>query len=133
MKQLPPFLRFCMVGIVGLGVDLAVLYATAWALGWYAARVLSFTVAASATWWLNRRFTFQAGGADTASIGQQYLRYMVSMLGGAVLNYTAYVATLHWINLPGKAALGVALGSCAGLASNYLTARHLVFKQKPQS
>ncbi len=122
-----------MVGIIGLGVDLAVLYASAWALGWYGARVLSFIAAATATWWLNRRFTFQAGVTDTASAVQQYLRYMVSMLGGAVLNYSAYVATLHWIDLPGKAALGVALGSCAGLLSNYLTARHLVFKQKHQA
>ncbi|BDT69296.1 hypothetical protein os1_34860 [Comamonadaceae bacterium OS-1] len=133
MKPSPQFLRFCVVGIVGLGVDMAVLYATAWALGWYGARVLSFTAAATATWWLNRRYTFQAGGADTASAWQQYLRYMVSMLGGAVLNYAAYVATLHWIDLPGKAALGVAFGSCAGLLSNYLTARHLVFRQKHQA
>lgn len=117
-----------MVGIVGLGVDMAVLYATAWTLGWYGARVLSFVAAATTTWWLNRRYTFQA--ADNASVWTQYSRYMVSMLGGAVLNYTAYVATLHWVDMPGKAALGVALGSCAGLLSNYLTARHLVFKNQ---
>lgn len=133
MKSSPQFLRFCTVGIVGLGVDLVVLYATAWALGWHGARVLSFTVAATATWWLNRRFTFQTGVTDTSPVVPQYLRYMVSMLGGAVLNYSAYAATLHWIDLPGKAALGVALGSCAGLVSNYLTARHLVFKQKHQA
>lgn len=131
MKPSPQFLRFCVVGVVGLAVDLAVLYATAWALGWYGARVLSFTAAATTTWWLNRRYTFQAGAAGS-SVLQQYLRYMVSMLGGAALNYTAYVATLHWLNVPGKAALGVALGSCAGLLSNYLTARHLVFKQRHQ-
>lgn len=130
MQPSPQFLRFCAAGVVGLLVDLAVLYATAWALGWYGARVLSFTAAASTTWWLNRRFTFQA---HTASVWLQYLRYMVSMLGGAALNYAAYAATLHWMDLPGKAALGVALGSCAGLASNYFTARHLVFKQKHQA
>jgi putative flippase GtrA len=127
MKPSPQFLRFCVVGVVGLLVDLAVLYATAWALGWYGARVLSFTAAATATWALNRRFTFQA---DTASVWQQYLRYMVSMLGGAALNYAAYAATLRWLDVPGQAAVGVAFGSCAGLVSNYLTARHLVFKSQ---
>ena len=132
MKLSPQFLRFCAVGVAGLLVDLAVLYATAWALGWYAARVLSFIAAASATWWLNRRFTFQADAHGT-SVWQQYLAYMLSMLGGAVLNYSTYVATLHWVQLPGVAALGVALGSCAGLVSNYLTARHLVFKRRRQS
>jgi putative flippase GtrA len=58
---------------------------------------------------------------------------MVSMLGGAALNYAAYAATLRWLDVPGQAAVGVAFGSCAGLVSNYLTARHLVFKQKTQS
>jgi len=130
MKISPQFIRFCAVGVAGLLVDLAVLYATAWALGWYAARVLSFAAAASATWWLNRRFTFQADGSQGSSIWQQYLAYMASMLGGAVLNYGAYVATLHWVQVPGAAALGVCVGSCAGLVSNYLTARHLVFKQR---
>ncbi len=130
MKHVPRFLRFCIVGVLGLLVDLAVLYATAWALGWYAARVLSFIAAASFTWWLNSRFTFAAEARQGPSAARQYLGYMTSMLGGAVLNYAAYVATLHWLDLPGKAALGVAFGSCAGLACNYLSAQHLVFKQK---
>ncbi len=122
------FLRFAVVGVVGLGVDLAVLYASAWLLGWYAARVLSFTAAASATWWLNRRYTFQAAADDT-SVWTQYSRYMVSMLGGAALNYAAYAAVLRWSELPGKAALGVAAGSLAGMTANYLSARYLVFKR----
>jgi len=128
MKPSPRFLRFCVVGVLGLLVDLAVLYATAWALGWYTARVVSFIAAASSTWWLNRRFTFSAEARHGASPVRQYLGYMVSMLGGAVLNYATYAATLHWLDVPGKAALGVAFGSCAGLVSNYLSARHLVFK-----
>lgn len=116
-----------------MGVDVAVLYATAGLLGWYGARVLSFIAAASATWWCNRRFTFQAAAHSGQPILPQYLRYMASMLFGAVLNYAAYVATLHWIDIPGKAALGVALGSCSGLVANYLSARHLVFKRRAQS
>jgi putative flippase GtrA len=126
----PPkqFLRFCGVGVVGLLVDLSVLYAAAWAMGWYAARVLSFIAAATATWWLNRHFTFHDKKQNVHSIWQQYLRYMMSMLGGATLNYSTYVATLHWVHVPGVAALGVALGSCAGLLLNYLSARYFVFK-----
>jgi putative flippase GtrA len=127
MKPSPELLRFALVGVAGLGVDMAVLYASAWAVGWYAARVLSFIAAASATWWLNRRYTFQA--ADSTSAGAQYRRYMASMLGGAALNYAAYAAVLRWVDLPGTAALGVAAGSLAGMTANYLSARYLVFKR----
>ena len=129
MKSLPRFLRFCVVGAMGFVVDVAVLYASAWALGWYRGRVLSFIAAASFTWWLNRRFTFATAAPHGRPPGRQYLGYMAAMLGGAVLNYSTYAATLQWFDVPGKAAWGVAFGSCAGLLANYLSARHLVFRQ----
>ena len=108
-----------------------VLYALAPALGWYGARVVSFWAAASATWALNRRFTFvahRAGGS--ASITREYLVYLASMLGGAAVNYGAYVLVLHGLRVPGTAALGVALGSLAGMGVNFLSARYLVFRRR---
>jgi putative flippase GtrA len=121
------FLSFAVVGAIGFVVDLGVLYLVAPALGWYGGRVLSFLAAATVTWALNRRFTF-AGRYSGASIRREYLRYLLTMLGGALVNYGAYVLTLHWLGGPLAPALGVALGSCAGLAVNFLTARFLVFK-----
>lgn len=129
MKIAREFLVFGIVGVIGFAVDVSVLYLAAPALGWYAARVLSFLAAATATWALNRRYTFAARQSDT-SLGREYLRYLVTMLGGAALNYAAYVATLHWVDGRWAPALGVALGSCAGLTLNFLSARHLVFKAK---
>ena len=128
-------LRFGAVGIAGLLVDLAVLFVLAPLLGWYAGRVLSFLAAASATWWLNRRFTFAtsmtnaADATDAAQpVWQEYGRYIVSMLGGAVVNYTAYVMTLHFVTAPWAPALGVALGSLAGMSLNFVAARYFVFR-----
>ena len=63
-------------------------------------------------------------------IAREYLGYLVTMLGGAVVNYGAYVLVLHWLEGPWVPALGVAAGSCAGLAVNFLAARHLVFKSR---
>ena len=60
MKAGREFLLFAAVGVVGFGVDVAVLYLVAPLLGWYGARVLSFIAAATATWALNRRYTFGA-------------------------------------------------------------------------
>jgi putative flippase GtrA len=127
MKLGREFLSFAVVGVIGLGVDLGVLYLLAPAFGWYGARIVSFLAAASTTWALNRRYTF-AHRQSGASIGREYLGYLLTMLGGALVNYTVYALTLHWLAGTWAPALGVALGSCAGLAVNFLSARNLVFK-----
>ncbi|WP_353506008.1 HAD-IIB family hydrolase [Variovorax arabinosiphilus] len=128
------FVQFGMVGIAGLLVDLAVLYLLAPWLGWYLARAVSFLAAATCTWGLNRTFTFRPAPGSHArlSIGREYLTYITSMLGGAAINYTVYVLTLHW--MPGAAAptIGVALGSCIGLISNFTAARMLLSHRPTQ-
>lgn len=123
------FLTFGAVGVAGLAVDVAVLYLLAPWLGWYVARALSFVAAATTTWALNRRYTFTTRHAGTP-LAREYLRYLLTMLGGAAVNYGVYVVTLHWLAGPWAPALGVALGSCAGLALNFLSARHLVFRKQ---
>ncbi len=124
------FLRFALVGVVGLAVDLAVLHVLAPLLGWYAGRVVSFLAAASATWWLNRRFTFAERSrthATARSVGREYLRYIASMLGGAAINYGIYALTLRGVDAAFAPALGVALGSLGGMFANFAAARYLVF------
>lgn len=127
MKVGKEFLSFVVVGAIGFGVDLGVLYLLAPYLGWYGARVVSFIAAATATWVLNRHFTFRERRSG-ASILREYAHYLLTMVGGALVNYAAYVLTLHWVGGPLAPALGVAIGSCAGLVVNFLSARHLVFK-----
>jgi len=119
---------FAVAGVLGLIVDVGVLYLLAPWLGWYAARVLSFLAAATATWAFNRRFTFAAG--RPASLWREYASYVAAMLGGAAVNYAVYVLTLHSVDGPWAAALGVALGSLGGMVVNYLSARHLVFRAR---
>lgn len=129
MKAGREFLLFAAVGAAGFVVDVALLYLAASWLGWYGARVLSFLAAATATWALNRRYTFGARHSGTSML-REYLGYLVTMLGGALVNYGAYVAVLQAFDGPWVPALGVAAGSCAGLAVNFLAARHLVFKAR---
>ncbi|XAH22849.1 GtrA family protein [Xylophilus sp. GW821-FHT01B05] len=134
MRISKQFLIFCVVGTIGFVVDLGVLYGLAPLLGWYGGRVASFWAAATTTWWFNRRITFAAGAAALrgAGIWREYGRYLATMLGGAALNYLAYAATLHWLPGHGGAALGVALGSLAGLSVNFLSARYFVFRRGAQ-
>ncbi|MDM0021757.1 GtrA family protein [Variovorax saccharolyticus] len=126
MKIGREFLSFAVVGTIGFCVDLGVLYLVAPALGWYGGRVVSFLAAATVTWALNRVYTF-AGRRSGGSIAREYLRYLLTMLAGALVNYLTYVLTLHWLEGPLAPALGVGFGSIAGLMVNFLTARFLVF------
>jgi putative flippase GtrA len=129
MKLGREFLSFAVIGAAGFVVDVVVLYLLAPLLGWYGARVLSFLAAATATWALNRRYTFSDRSADVPIL-REYLGYLFTMLGGLVFNYGAYVLVLHWVTGPWAPAAGVAAGSCAGLVVNFLSARYLVFRAK---
>lgn len=132
MKLKHELLAFGLVGIAGFVVDVGVLYGLAPVFGWYGGRIASFVAAATVTWLLNRRYTFQAQHG-IRSIWVEYLMYLASMLGGATLNYGVYALTLHGLYVSGAAALGVAFGSIAGLAVNFLAARYLVFKSEHKS
>jgi putative flippase GtrA len=122
-----------MAGVIGLGVDIAVLYILEPSMGWYLARVFSFLAAATTTWLFNSRITFKLAPNSHAvtSWVQQYLHYLTTMLVGGIVNYTVYAAVVHWVHIDGAALLGVALGSCSGMTLNFLSARHLVFRSAP--
>jgi putative flippase GtrA len=137
MKLGAQFFRFCLVGCAGLLVDMAALYAASHLLDWYSARALSFVAAATATWLLNRSFTFAPtshhGQTPSRSVWSEYLQYMTSMLGGALLNYSVYAAFVTWVQHPWSPYMGVAAGSIAGLSVNFFLARQVVFKARKTS
>ena len=126
------FVRFSLVGFAGLLIDLAVLYAAALELGWYGARLLSFLAAATATWWLNRHYTFAspAMGHNQKSIFREYINYLTSMSLGGSINYLLYAITIALLSSSTAPLMGVVLGSCGGLIFNFLLAKNFVFKNK---
>jgi len=121
-------LRFGVVGCVGFVVDTLTLYvALALGAGLYAGRALSYLVAASGNWALNRVWTFRA--ASRHSAGRQWLLFLAANLLGFAINYGTYAALVA--NLPVAAAhpvLGVAAGSLAGMSMNFLLSRSFVFR-----
>lgn len=123
------FLRFGLVGVAGFIVDAAVLTVLVELakLDPYSARVVSFICAASATWWLNRQFTFARNPQQKAS--HQWLGFILVSVGGAVINYGAYVATLHvWPLAYAYPAIGAAVGAMAGMFFNFPLSKLLVFR-----
>lgn len=122
------FLRFGVVGTVGFVVDTAVLYAgLALGFGPWLGRLLSYLVAASTTYALNRAWTFRGRG-DRARPARQWALFLVVNLIGFAVNYGTYAVLLATV--PAVAAhpvLGVAAGAIAGLGANFTVSRRVVF------
>jgi putative flippase GtrA len=118
------FLRFAVVGTLGFLVDTAVLLTLARLLAMppVPARVCSFLCAATATYLLNRRFTFRA----VAESKGRWLPYVCLAALGAMINIGVYRA---WISTGGQDAVqlvvGSALGSVAAMFFNFFTSRAL--------
>jgi putative flippase GtrA len=123
-------LAFSAVGVIGFLVDAATLHVvlTQLGAGLYGGRVISYLVAASSTWALNRRYTFHA--QRSSNWMGEWGRFLAANAMGGLVNYAIYAAlvTFH----PGVAAqpvIGVAAGSVAGLLFNFTASRYVVFRR----
>jgi putative flippase GtrA len=133
-KRSPRIIRYAFVGGLGFCIDTGVLYFALDALrtGYYGGRILSYTVAATSTWYLHRRFTF----ADTRNdnrIGEWGRFVVLNLIGGAV-NYAIYVAYVSTHKGSAAApAIGVALGSFVVMFFSFFLSRWLVFNRRPEA
>jgi putative flippase GtrA len=130
------FAAFCIVGAGGFVVDAGVLALGLNVLGLqpYSGRVLSYLVAATFTWILNRRLTF---GASHGKAWVEWIRYLVTGAVGGGANFAAYsVVVALSTRLPEQHAtlqafapyIGVAIGSGIGLLVNFTLAKRIVFR-----
>ncbi|WP_287805192.1 GtrA family protein [Diaphorobacter sp.] len=138
MRPLRQFIWFAVAGTIGFVVDVGLLYATAEFLGWYGARIFSFAGAVTATWFINRHLTFRTTRYDKKkctdkSLIKEYFKYILSMLGGALINYSAYALILSNHQNKTTPLLGVAAGSIAGLFVNFFLAKYYVFRSKTRN
>ena len=98
------------------------------ALGWghYAARVASFLLAVSVTWYLNRTWTFaQRAGSNRR---REYAVYFLVQALGAGINGAVYALGLALSpTMQALPVLALALGSIVAMAFNFVATRHLAF------
>ncbi|HQU01905.1 MAG TPA: GtrA family protein [Acetobacteraceae bacterium] len=78
------FIRFGIVGSLGFVVDTATVYSLRGWLGLYVSATISFLVAASFNWLLNRLWSFRGRAHDAAHI--QWLRFLLANMVGFILN-----------------------------------------------
>lgn len=126
------FWRFGLVGIGGLFVDMAVLYAVIWGLGLgpVLSKVFSFLAAATFTWWMNRRYTF---GHSGKALLHEWASFLVTNAFGGAVNFAVYTGLVTQWPSAWMPALATAAGSVSGLMFNYLGSRHIVFKPSRRS
>jgi len=121
-------LRFGMVGALGFLVNAGIVEALARPLGPGRAQLLAFPVAASATWWLNRRFTF---GASGLAWHREWMRYFAANAAGWLANNGVYYSLITLYPLAqAHPSLAVAAGSLAGMGFNFLLSKRFVFSRE---
>jgi putative flippase GtrA len=130
---LPKFIRFGIVGCFGFIVDVGVLYFLLYAvgLGHYAGRLASYIAAASATWYLNGQITFPE--SRSANRTWEWLRFVAFNALGGLVNYAVYatyISVRH--NSAIAPAIGVAIGSLAGMLVNFLVSKQFVFRKQSE-
>lgn len=118
--------QFLVVGLSGLGVNLAVLTLLLRARMTERAAV-AVAIAVSMVWnfGLNRRFSFSY--ARGQSIVRQFLGFVAACSVGAVVNYFTTLGI--WGILPYKQ-LAAAVGVAAGTIFNFVSSRFLVFRAR---
>lgn len=127
LALLAEFARFGIVGLAGLVVDTATVYATRHALGLYGAGVVAYFIAATFNWLLNRIFTFR--GRGSGSMHRQWAMFLLSNLLGFVLNRSTYAALVTFMPLAAaQPVIATAAGSVAGMFVNFSLSRRLVFR-----
>lgn len=126
-SQAKPLGRFAAVGLIGFAIDGSILSALVWMdLGVYVARCISFITAVSATWWLNRSWTFAARAR--ANRGEEYRAYVAVQIIGSIINLSIFAAIIQWHPLLRQTPIiPLAAGAAVALVFNYTASRTFVF------
>jgi len=124
VKQLS---QFAFAGLIGYFVDAGVLVVVyAWA-GPYFGRLISFTAAVFVTWLINRSLTFRRE-RDGKPMHQELSLYVLSMLGGGLINVITYFCLVFYFKLSVEMLpVAVAIGSLAGMLVNFWLSKRFVF------
>lgn len=135
LKLQREILLFAVGGVIALVIDGGIVQLLVGVVGWnpYLARVFSFLIAATFTWWWSRHYTFAARQSNR-SAHAEWLHWMGLMSIGAVINYGVYVLLLlNFSALHRWPAIGAAGGSAVAAFVNFTVARGLLFKSPKPS
>ena len=130
-RLLGEIFRFGVVGVVGFVADASVLTLGLYAgTGPWLGRVFSYLAGATVTFSLNRAWTFRTADRSRP-LAQDWGVFLLVNLVGFACNYGTYAALIAGVPLVRDfPVLGVAAGSLAGMAGNFLLSRRYVFRSR---
>jgi putative flippase GtrA len=123
------FFRFCMVGAIGFAIDGGILAVLVYEnhVNPYKGRLVSFSLAVVATFYLNKIWSFSAAQSD--GIWKQFANYLGIQGIGLACNVLAYVVAMNALPWPFSKPLGaLVLASGLALAVNFAGVRIAVFR-----
>lgn len=131
--QTAELMQFVGVGLSGVFIDLVFfLGLTHSHVNHQLARALSFCVAASWNWFLNRWFTFVGGRDKKAS--KQWVQFLVSATCGFTVNWGTYkFLTDNVAYMANHHLLAFYIGIIMGAGFNYMMSRFFVFRPFDQA
>ena len=121
------FLRFGVIGTLGFVWDTIVVYATAPWVGLYAAGVISYVIAGSINWLLNRIWTYRH--IPHGAMHRQVMMFLLVNSAGFAINrglYFTLIATQPVCRA--YPVIAIAAGGVCAMFVNFFLSRRLVFK-----
>lgn len=117
---------FVLAGGTGFAIDAGVTHIllSLTPVGPFAARVPAIMAAMSATWFLNRSFTF---GRSSSSLAAEGFRYWAIGITAALLNYAVYSAILY--RLPVQPMAAIVFASLAAMTYSFFGYSRFVFRR----
>lgn len=126
------FIRFTIVGGLGFLIEAILLsyFAGVASIGVIKGRAISFPVAVAATWWLNRKLTFQSRN----HAGRESFRYFLVQSIGALANLGVFfILVTLFPSMRTSPVLPLFIAAIFGLALNFVLSRKFVFIQYEKS
>jgi len=123
------FLSVFGIGVVAFLIDAIVFQGvlTLTTASLYLARLISFVVATTSAWWLNRTFTFHDATAARPLL--QWARFFAANLVGGSVNYAVFVLAIAIVPLAAAfPVLALAAGSLSGVVFNFAAYQRYVFR-----
>ena len=119
--------RFAAIGGIGFVVDGGILTVlnSVYDVNLFYARLVSFSVAVTVTWFLNRQLTF----APNADAGREWGRYAVVNSIGALLNMGIFFWLIYaFEQLATWPIIPLAIAASIALVFNFFGSRHVAFR-----
>jgi len=127
-SSLSSLVKFTAVGAIGFVIDATVLMVLFhnFNFGHYSARIVSFSMAVTVTWYLNRNFTFRQYLAGDCR--GEFKRYIFIQIIGSIINLTIYIVLItSSITLSTYPVIPLFCGSSIALIFNFMGSHYFVF------